>query len=574
MKKIILLSYLILCCLAAKSQVYPPTFKCIQNDTLRWDAAQNACGTFQSYLIYASQKRTGPYVQIALLTDPAAVSFYHNKPVNTGYFYFMQSRFDCPGQPIINSDTLDSTPPVTPKIQAVSVENNKIQIEWEKINDPRIAAYIIYRVTPLGIKPIDTVFSSTKFTDAGVNPDKNRETYYVLALDRCNSTSIFGGAHTSIALNVTQDECEQSAIMKWNRYKDWTAGALRHEIWVKQGNKAYAKVDTTSGMDTTYTFKGLKNQEKYCFYVKAVQKENPKYAAKTNEFCLTGSVLKSTEFVIVNNIEVDKNGIVTFNWQWNNDADLDSIKIKRAIDGKIFREIATLSNKNYASDISFTDKTPIGKEKEYYGIYSLDICKNFVFAPFYTLNTAAEAIDNRSNKITWTDHHVKTPTTTYELYRVTKSGEKKVWETTNKNEFIDPFDPLDPDNGEICYYTVAYAFDTLPNKKPIKVRSKSNTVCVAQSTSVFLPNAFSPRGINQEFRALVSFDDMIATFDMIVIDRFGARVFETKDWRDAWNGKINNSGSDAPQGTYTYQVKLVQTNGKEIIKRGTLMLLR
>jgi gliding motility-associated-like protein len=554
--------------------VYPPNFKCVQNDTLRWEAFNNTCGIFQRYLVYGSQSRTGPYVQIAAITDINITFFYHQHPVNETWYYFMQSRYDCPGQPIFNSDTLDGQAPLAPIIQSVSVENNKAVVEWSLSKDKRIAGYIIYRQTPLGIKPIDTVYSATKFTDLNSFPDKQLESYYVLALSKCGGTSLFGQSHQSIQVKVQQDECERQAILKWNKYKSWSGGIARHEIWVKQGNLPYEKVDTVAANDTIFIYNGLKNNQKYCFYVRSVQKNDNRYAAKTNEVCIVGNVVASTEFVIIKNVEVNTKNEVSFTWIWNNDADLDSIKIKRAVDGKVFTDISSLPVKNYLAENTFTDKNPIGQEREFYGIYSVDICQNFAFAPFFTLDLKGKPQDNRSNLLTWGDHHIKTGKKEYELFRIVNGVESKIWDTEDKHEFVDPFDPLNPDNAIICYYVVAYAYDTLPNKKPIKVRSKSNTVCVSQTASIFTPNAFAPRGINQEFRPLISFSDQLASYSMVIFDRYGAKVFETTDLDKGWNGKVENTGRELSQGTYVYYIKTVQKNGKQNEVKGTVTLLR
>jgi gliding motility-associated-like protein len=558
----------------AQAQVYPPNFQCVQNDTLRWGGVANPCGIFQRYLIYGSQNKTGPYVQIASITDVNTNLFYHLHAPNQSWYYFMQSRHDCPGQPSINSDTLNGASPESPFIQRVSVEGGKTQIEWQLSSDKRVNAYIIYKSTTAGIKPIDTVFNDNKFRDLNSTPDTKREEYYLLAMDRCGSTSIFGASHKSIRATIKQDECERSAILNWNLYKDWKNGVGKQEIWVKEGNLPYVKVDSLLGKDTTFTFKGLKDKQKYCFFIRSTQKGNSKIFANTNEVCLVGNIVASTEFVVVKNLEVNLKNEVSFTWIWNNNADLDSIKIKRSFDGKTYKDISSLSVKNYASEISFTDKMPIDDDIADYSIYSLDICENYVFAPFYTINIKGKPQDNRSNTLTWSEHYLTNTTVDYELYRSANGVDTKVWENKDKFTFTDPFDPLNPDNSVLCYYVVAYAWDTLPTGKPIRVRSKSNTTCVSQTASIFTPNAFAPRGVNQEFRPKISFDEQIAEYNMEIFDRNGAKLFQTNNITLGWNGKVNNIGEEMQQGVYVYYIKIIQKNGKVSEAKGSLMLLR
>jgi gliding motility-associated-like protein len=126
----------------------------------------------------------------------------------------------------------------------------------------------------------------------------------------------------------------------------------------------------------------------------------------------------------------------------------------------------------------------------------------------------------------------------------------------------------------LCYYVVAYAWDTFPNGKLVRVRSKSNTVCVSQTASIFTPNAFAPRGINQEFRPQISFNEQLESYLMEIYDRNGAKIFETKELSVGWNGKVNNNGSEMQQDVYVYFIRAIQKNGKVNETKGTVMLLR
>jgi gliding motility-associated-like protein len=565
----------LIACNSLEAQVYPPTLKCVQNDTIRWEPFNNTCGAFQRFLIYGSQSRSGPYVLIASITDFNVNNYFHIHPKNESWHYFMQSRHDCPGQPLINSDTLDGSTPLAPTIQSVSVEGKVITVTWEPTKDKRVNGYIVYKQTDFGVKPIDTLFSVTKFVDTDVAPEKKRESYYVLGLNKCGGTSLFGKVHQSIQLKVVQDECERAALLRWNSYKDWERGTEKHEIWMREGNQPYVMIDSVAAKDTFFIYKGLKDKVKYCFYVKSIQKENPKYHAKTDEVCLEGNVVKSIEFIVIKNLEIDKSGKASFTWIWNNDGDLDSIKIKRAKNDENYTEIRTLETKNYSAETSFSDDSPLDpSQRHFYEIYSLDRCDNFTLARFPTIHIAGKPLDNRSNLISWTPHFIDEANTEYELYRIVNNIETKIWEAKNEFEFTDPFDPLNPDNAILCYYIIAYAFDTLPNGKPIRVRSKSNTVCVSQTAGLFVPNAFAPRGINQEFRPLISFNDQIESFSLRIFDKYGAKVFESSNLEIGWNGKVQNTGRELPQETYVYHIEMKQKNGKTSTKKGTVFLIR
>ncbi len=575
MRKILFFLF-ILCSIAAKSQVVAPEIKCVQNDTVKWNLPNNTCGVFFSYLVYGSKNQKGPYILLEAVTNQAQKTFYHKHPQGENWYYFLQTKANCPGLPVLSSDTLTSASPELPTLQSVSIEKGAVEIKWEPSISKNIASYIIYKQTPTGTKPIDTIFSGTTFIDKNVQPDKNRETYYVISQDKCGNTSLFEKSHTTIQSNTTQDECERSVLLSWNKYKAWKGGTLNHEIWIKEGNGNFALIATAPEKDSVFRYKNLKDNTKYCFYVKSTQKENPIYFSKTNETCITSDVVQPTDFILVKNLNINAKGEASFTWIWNNDADLDSIKIKKSIEGSDFKDIASLPTKALAGEISFTDKnSEIGSKTVYYGIYALDKCDNYVFAPFNTLNITGKIASSGVNNLTWTDHYVQgVDKIEYELYRIVNGIESQAWATTNENEFNDKFDLSNDDNAKICYYVVAYAWDTLPNGKAVKVRSRSNTVCVEQTSGVFIPNAFAPRGENQEFRPLISFSAQIKNYSMLIFDRYGAKIFESKNFDTGWNGKLNGSGKDMEQAIYTYYISVTQTNDKTTESKGTVFLAR
>lgn len=84
--------------------------------------------------------------------------------------------------------------------------------------------------------------------------------------------------------------------------------------------------------------------------------------------------------------------------------------------------------------------------------------------------------------------------------------------------------------------------------------------------SLNIPNVFTPNGdgTNDVFRVTYTGTDQIT---IMVMDRWGRRLFETSNTNETWNGQYN--GNDVPEGTYYYAVKV-----GEKLNRGNLTLLR
>lgn len=86
------------------------------------------------------------------------------------------------------------------------------------------------------------------------------------------------------------------------------------------------------------------------------------------------------------------------------------------------------------------------------------------------------------------------------------------------------------------------------------------------------PNAFTPNGDNNNdvFNLKVSPDTK--DFSLMVYDRSGLMVFETKDQQQGWDGKYNNE--NATEGAYFYILRYRDKIGNLKTIRGTVVLLR
>ncbi len=86
------------------------------------------------------------------------------------------------------------------------------------------------------------------------------------------------------------------------------------------------------------------------------------------------------------------------------------------------------------------------------------------------------------------------------------------------------------------------------------------------------PNVFTPNGdgINDEFVVVYQ---SIKSFKMVIVNRWGRKVFTTTNPAEGWDGKIN--GKDASEGVYFYYIEAKGFNeGETLEKKGPLHLIR
>lgn len=110
--------------------------------------------------------------------------------------------------------------------------------------------------------------------------------------------------------------------------------------------------------------------------------------------------------------------------------------------------------------------------------------------------------------------------------------------------------------------------------------SGSDTVCIAtfcKSAQVFIPNAFTPRGLAVNSRFMVRASGIASIKSFRVFNRWGKIVFERNNFpaNDAafgWDGFIN--GKIADMGVYVYTVEVVCENGTPYSYKGNVTLLQ
>lgn len=124
-----------------------------------------------------------------------------------------------------------------------------------------------------------------------------------------------------------------------------------------------------------------------------------------------------------------------------------------------------------------------------------------------------------------------------------------------------------------------YAYDTGLYK--ICLMTKDSNYCydpvckeININKAVFMANVFTPGkdGYNDVFK--IPFTGL-KNFHIRIYNRYGALLFESGDPLKSWNGKVNNTGSEVPSGTYYYNLSFLEDcKDKATIIKGAVELIR
>jgi gliding motility-associated-like protein len=98
------------------------------------------------------------------------------------------------------------------------------------------------------------------------------------------------------------------------------------------------------------------------------------------------------------------------------------------------------------------------------------------------------------------------------------------------------------------------------------------TVDVTSLCNIFVPDIFSPNNPNNLNTILYVRSGCLVTVDFIVFDRWGNKLFESKELNKGWDG--NYLGQPMNSGTYVYYATGETSDGRTLTKKGSVTLLR
>lgn len=103
----------------------------------------------------------------------------------------------------------------------------------------------------------------------------------------------------------------------------------------------------------------------------------------------------------------------------------------------------------------------------------------------------------------------------------------------------------------------------------------NKSVYVEPFISYFLPNSFTPNydGLNDEYSGRGYYESM-KDFKIVVTNRWGEIVFQSKDPAFVWNGKMNNTGRDLQEGVYNCIVNYTTFRNEPKIIKQQITILR
>lgn len=529
---------------------------------------------------------TGTWTPIA--TVPYATTFYKDTITICSAFLnyaVVYSTAGCQFNSNIAGDQFsDKIAPDIPVIASVSIDtvSGNPVITWNVNNQTDTYGYVIYRKDPNGFfVEIDTLYglNDTSYTD--IFPVTGPITYSVAAFDSCFTisnpptyqTSGKANPHTSLFLTKSINVCDNTAKLSWTDYIGWSTGNPQdYTIFLRDNGGMWTPVDTTDGLTSTIQLTALHS---YCIAVRANNSNGT--VAFTNLLCftLTGPQPPAVHYLRVATVNANE---VVLRHQISVGSNVASIRFEKYNTRTgLFDELTTVPATT--STLTVTDADVDVNSYSYkYRAVVVDSCGNFGLVSNEANTILLQVTTDQTTEINYLNWSPYTEfdgsVLQYHIYRAIDgvySSTELGAVTADHRFYVDDVSQFEAYTGRFCYKVIAQ--EGFNNQYGFTEASVSNEVCAVIEPLVYIPNAFTPGGVNPIFRPILSFTD-VNQFEMTILDRWGQRVFSTKDVTEGWNGENQSNNQLVEVGCYNYVVHIVDGNNQDLMYRGFVTVVR
>lgn len=547
------------------------------DNNLYWSNPIYPCNNFLFYIIWERKGSTGTYAPIDTIYSLNTETYTHenaNPPLSEpNSNYIIERRDSCGGINSTFSDTVkvDIEPPNISELDSVSIDinTNKVVLGWRTNTSPDFDKYLLYVLENgffVAMNPSET--RDTFATDNGArNPQNGSFTYTINTRDSCGRLPAFEKRHTTIFLQHTIDTCKREYRLQWSHYVGWLA-IRKYYIYKRINSGVYNLIDSVVGTQNNYVG-NFNSGENVSIFVRA-QKDTSIFitsSSNTVSFFTRNRIdPKSAYFEYITTGTPSNNLLFgKVNIRSNEEASKYIVRIKNTISGDINEAEYTPLEIN--SELAFGLPN---NQRYLFTVLSYDLCGNLSHTSDSSTNIFLEGrISNNTQKSLWWNPYFTWNNGTEKYITYRGSGDNGsfslvFWENNSDTSTTDAESITPQGNEGECYY-----IEAIENISGIT--SKSNIYCFPPDFTVFLPNAFVPKGENKIFKPKGNLiDEQKST--MRIINRWGITVYEN-NLVEGWDGTDKNSVI-CPSDVYYYQVEIISKDNQIRKYAGTVSLLR
>jgi gliding motility-associated-like protein len=420
---------------------------------------------------------------------------------------------------------------------------------------------------------IDTIRdpAATSYTLTNTASKYFSVSYTVAAMRLPRCTSIFSNVISSIFAQSSIDTCSKKIEVIWNRYRPYLQKVTGYSVLLSIDGGTYTESAKVSAADTGFTLNDFELNSKYCFVIRA-NLENGAFSS-SNKTCVSTKMQRPPQWINADQATINSEGKVALSFTIDPLSELKTFSLKRKNGASgSFLEISQPVSVD--GSVNYTDNTADTAVVNYYRLSAVNACdlpvqvsnlaSNIVLSSEWSGNTIILSWNPYKN---WSGKILS-----YKLFVNVGNGfEEKAVIPASDTTYVQDYQQImyQITGKEVCFYLLA---TETSNPYGITGESRSSEICTSPSERITVPNVFTPNNDldNDLFRPVLSFTPI--EYHLIIMDRRGSVLFETKDPNSEWDGTRN--GNPQQQGVYLWFLKLTTPTGKIISRTGTVTIIK
>jgi len=505
---------------------------------------------------------------------------YNCLPVSLNFRIVLETSTGCQFVSNVSGDQFsDSVFPQSGIVSAVEVDaNGYATLEWQNSPSSDVQGYLIYRCSNGLTTPIADVQNASQFTHYLASTSSGPVSYSIAAYDACGNTDTTI-CYTSTFLEVDEFQtCDEGVFISWTPYESWQNAPSYYIVYSGFSSTAQFPGVAMSPIDTVYSLSHLDRFFQFGYY-NMYRIEAVDTLTGFRAFSNYGKVfipdydppayleIQSASVINTQKVEVTLGMTPT-------QLDFEYLLQRKETSNQSWEDVISF-RVNSISELVFTDEGRAADVFTYlYRVIVFNQCNERVD----TSNTARTILlngeankENLVNILAWTPYSQwQEGVDSYKVYRKLKGTDYELVQEVNGSSnlfYQDDVSQLVHTDGDF-YYRI----EAIENSDDVALpfTAYSNEINLSVDPIIWVPNAMVLGGYNDEFKAVISFAE-VEEFYLTIFSRWGDLLFETKDYTESWDGKVN--GAAVSEGLYNYYITVKDGRGRAIDQFGTITVL-
>lgn len=470
--------------------------------------------------------------------------------------------------------------PDTPDLIRVTVDHSDhgFLIQWEPSIDPDVDSYKIYRQQDLLFLLVASVPSNIleyKVPGDGIRNPAFAVTSFDSVASGGNESLIEDNVQRAVAASIEFDPCTPANVISWTPYKGWEGNISAYQIYGREEGGSFSLLDFVSASTLSYSHTGFTIGRQYDYYISTVHTSGT--ISLSDIVSVASFYPNPPDMLALDQVSVLGASEVEIRFSADLSGEVNDFRVmKRSQPGAPYTEVATILDAG-SSPQMVTDEFPTSSDRYEYLVQSLYMAPSCPDPIILSESNAGTNVlltsetDNQTISLSWTAYtQFPEGLAGYTIERRGENGEfievdqvgpgNTSWQET-LGSLLDGFQA-----GELEYRVIALESGGGDG------RSRSNTVAVQVETHVQIPNAFTPGSNDMNFEFKPFFDFVPRDYLMIILDRAGRKLFETKDPGDGWDGRARG-GDYVSEGVYVYHIQFNDFTGRFSTYTGNVTVL-